>query len=127
MIITLLISTVLRFRPKRYENILGIALLLSLVWLYKFHCVLQMDSRIPFLNSGGYPISPLLAFQSFPDPAPVKSASQPSSGAKASISIFLCLPLHYFESFLISFRVAIPSNRLHTQEAGCIYSNCYLS
>nr|XP_056701475.1 spindle assembly abnormal protein 6 homolog [Euleptes europaea] len=48
----------------------------------------MIDSRIPFLNSGlGYPVSPLLAFQSFPDTAPVKSASQQASGAKVHFNM----------------------------------------
>ncbi|CAI5776669.1 Spindle assembly abnormal protein 6 homolog [Podarcis lilfordi] len=43
----------------------------------------MVDSRIPFLNSGlGYPISPLLPFQSFPDTVAVKSINQQTSGQK---------------------------------------------
>ncbi|XP_060088242.1 spindle assembly abnormal protein 6 homolog [Heteronotia binoei] len=48
----------------------------------------MIDSRIPFLNSGlSYPVSPLLAFQSFPDTASVKSASQQASGAKVHFNM----------------------------------------
>ncbi|XP_053104849.1 spindle assembly abnormal protein 6 homolog [Hemicordylus capensis] len=49
----------------------------------------MVDSRIPFLNSGlSYPISPLLAFQSFPDTT-VKSANQQPSGAKVHFNMQL--------------------------------------
>ncbi|XP_054835863.1 spindle assembly abnormal protein 6 homolog isoform X2 [Eublepharis macularius] len=48
----------------------------------------MINSRIPFLNSGlSYPISPLLAFQSFPDTASVKSANQQASGAKVHFNM----------------------------------------
>nr|XP_020644306.1 spindle assembly abnormal protein 6 homolog isoform X3 [Pogona vitticeps] len=43
----------------------------------------MVDSRFPFLSSGlNYPISPLLAFQGFPDATGAKSTNQQASGAK---------------------------------------------
>lgn len=57
-----------------------------------FYCDQQVDSRIPFLSSGlGYPVSPLLTFQSFPDAGTVKSVSPQASGVKVGIkSLMLC-------------------------------------
>ncbi|XP_066480150.1 spindle assembly abnormal protein 6 homolog isoform X3 [Tiliqua scincoides] len=49
---------------------------------------MQADSRIPFLSSRlGYPISPLLAFQSLPDTGTVKIASPQVSGVKVQFNM----------------------------------------
>ncbi|XP_039204421.1 spindle assembly abnormal protein 6 homolog isoform X2 [Crotalus tigris] len=46
------------------------------------------DNRITSLNSGlNYPISPLLAFQSFPEAAAVKNANQQISGTKVHFNV----------------------------------------
>ncbi|KAM6456925.1 spindle assembly abnormal protein 6 homolog isoform 3-T3 [Liasis olivaceus] len=48
------------------------------------------DSRIPSLSSGlNYPISPLLAFQSFPEAAAVKNANQQAPGTKVHFNVQL--------------------------------------
>uniref|UniRef100_A0A670YDF7 Spindle assembly abnormal protein 6 homolog n=1 Tax=Pseudonaja textilis TaxID=8673 RepID=A0A670YDF7_PSETE len=48
------------------------------------------DNRITSLNSGlNYPISPLLAFQSFPEAAAVKNANQQISGTKVHFNVQL--------------------------------------
>ncbi|XP_044288171.1 spindle assembly abnormal protein 6 homolog [Varanus komodoensis] len=49
-----------------------------------------VDSRIPFFSSGlGYPFSPLLAFQNYPDAAAIKSSNQQASGTKVQFNMQL--------------------------------------
>uniref|UniRef100_A0A8D2ILV9 Spindle assembly abnormal protein 6 homolog n=1 Tax=Varanus komodoensis TaxID=61221 RepID=A0A8D2ILV9_VARKO len=56
-----------------------------------------VDSRIPFFSSGlGYPFSPLLAFQNYPDAAAIKSSNQQASGTKVgTLNIWRLKILHF--------------------------------
>nr|XP_032660829.1 spindle assembly abnormal protein 6 homolog isoform X2 [Chelonoidis abingdonii] len=50
----------------------------------------MLDNRLRFTSSGiSYPISPVCAFQTFPETAPVKSANQQVSGPKVQFSMQL--------------------------------------
>ncbi|KAG8132691.1 putative Spindle assembly abnormal protein [Naja naja] len=57
------------------------------------------DNRITSLNSGlNYPISPLLAFQSFPEAAAIKNANQQISGTKArNLRHLVLIKFHYVQ------------------------------
>uniref|UniRef100_A0A8C3SVQ0 Spindle assembly abnormal protein 6 homolog n=1 Tax=Chelydra serpentina TaxID=8475 RepID=A0A8C3SVQ0_CHESE len=49
----------------------------------------MLDNRLRFTSSGiSYPISPVCAFQNFPETAPVKSANQQVSGQKAGLYFY---------------------------------------
>ncbi|XP_034636031.1 spindle assembly abnormal protein 6 homolog [Trachemys scripta elegans] len=50
----------------------------------------MLDNRLRFISSGiSYPISPVCAFQNFPETAPVKSANQQVSGPKVQFNVQL--------------------------------------
>ncbi|XP_043377047.1 spindle assembly abnormal protein 6 homolog isoform X2 [Chelonia mydas] len=50
----------------------------------------MLDNRLRFTSSGiSYPISPVCAFQNFPETAPVKSANQQVSGPKVQFNVQL--------------------------------------
>ncbi|XP_067394489.1 spindle assembly abnormal protein 6 homolog [Emydura macquarii macquarii] len=50
----------------------------------------MLDNRLPFTSSGFcYPISPVCAFQNFPETAPVKSANHQVSGPKVQFNMQL--------------------------------------
>ncbi|ETE67639.1 Spindle assembly abnormal protein 6-like protein, partial [Ophiophagus hannah] len=79
------------------------------------------DNRITSLNSGlNYPISPLLAFQSFPEAAAVKNANQQISGTKArNLRHLFLIKFHYVVSSHVHFNVQLSeTNRCSDAQPG---------
>uniref|UniRef100_A0A8C5RSB7 Spindle assembly abnormal protein 6 homolog n=1 Tax=Laticauda laticaudata TaxID=8630 RepID=A0A8C5RSB7_LATLA len=79
------------------------------------HSMVIADNRITSLNSGlNYPISPLLAFQSFPEAAAVKNANQQISGTKArNLRHLFLIKFHYVvSSHVISILLIYAQNKI---------------